>query len=326
MRAGIIGIGKMGLLHMSILSTFANVKVVVICDKSKLIAKFAKKAFNEIEIVNSVDKLQDLELDIIYVTTPIPSHFKVIQTVYSNKIAPNVFVEKTLASCLDDAEKICELAENSNGVNMVGYERRHAVTFNKAYELIQQGAIGSLISFKAYAYSSDFLGLKGEKASKASASRGGLLRDLCSHAIDLSIWYFGNLTVISSKQNKRDSSEFEESLSFDVSGKGGVDGIVDASWCKKGYRLPEIGLNIVGSEGTLNVNDDEISLKNSAGVLANWYRLNLKDNVDFLLGAPEYYRESKNFVDSIVAGYTAEPNFKTALKVEKVIEQAKRNH
>jgi predicted dehydrogenase len=315
----------MGLLHTCILSTFPNVKIVAICEKSKLIAKFARKVFDEIQIVNSVDMLKDLELDVIYVTTPIPSHSKIIHTIYSRKIAPNVFVEKTLASSLDDAKKMCDLAEKSDGVNMVGYERRYSVTFNKAYQLIQQGAIGNLVSFKAYAYSSDFLGLNDEKASKASSSRGGLLRDLCSHAIDLSIWYFGGLQVISSEQNKRGSSEFEESLSFTVSGENSVDGSVEASWCKKGYRLPEIGLNIIGSNGILNVTDDEVLLKNNAGTTTKWYRLNLNDNVDFLLGAPEYFRESRNFINNIVTGSIVEPNFETALKVEEAIEQVRKN-
>ena len=325
MRAGIIGIGKMGLLHTSILSTFPNVEVVGICDKSKLIAKFARKVFDEIQIVNSIDKLKDLELDLIYVTTPILSHSKIIQTIYSGKIAPNVFVEKTLASSLDDAKKVCELAEKSGGVNMVGYERRHAVTFNKAYELIQQDAIGRLLSFKAYAFSSDFLELDAEKGLQASTSRCGLLRDLCSHAIDLSVWFFGDLKVISAQLKNRKNSEFEEWLTFTVESNTGINGSVEGSWCMKGYRLPEIGLKLIGSEGTLCVNDDEISIRNNSGALTKWYRLNLNDNVGFLLGAPEYYRESKHFVNCISNGHSAEPSFKTALKVEETIELVRKS-
>jgi predicted dehydrogenase len=323
MKAAVVGIGKMGLLHTSILSTFPNVSVVALCDKSKLITRFAKKAFSEIQVIDSLEKLKDFELDLIYVTTPIPSHFKVLQSIYSNNISPNVFVEKTLAFSLDQAELVCKLAEKVNGLNMVGYERRYAVTFNKAFELIKEGAIGKLISFKAYAYSSDFLSLTDEKALKATTSRGGLLRDLCSHAIDLALWYFGDLTVISSQRITRDNSEFEESISFQVTAKDGLGGVLEGSWCKKGYRLPEIGLKIIGSKGIINVHDDEVSLQDNAGASKKWYRLNLNDNVGFLLGAPEYYRESKAFIDSIVSGHKAEPSFSSGLKVEKVIEQVK---
>ena len=321
MLAGIVGIGKMGLLHMSILSTITGVKVVGVCDKSKIISKFAKKALKEFVIVDSIEKLKDMSLDVVYITTSIPSHFKVIENVYSNRIAPNLFVEKTLAFSLDQAKKICSLADGSNGKNMVGYERRYAVTFNKAYDLIQHGDIGNVTSFKAYSYSSDFLNVDVEKGTKASTARGGLLRDLCSHAIDLSIWFFGDLRVISKEQRRsNDNPIFQESIGFNVIGQDGVNGIIDASWCKAGYRLPEIGLEIVGKKGSLRVNDDQLILKSNLGA-STFYRLNLRDNVDFLLGAPEYYRESKNFIGSIINDTVAEPNFKTALKTEQIIDQ-----
>ena len=109
-RTAVVGLGKMGLLHTSILSTFPNIQIVALCDKSKLITKFAKKMFDEIEIVNSVELLRDFNLDVIYVTTPIPSHFKIVEMVYSHGIAHNVFVEKTLASSSAEASKLCNLA------------------------------------------------------------------------------------------------------------------------------------------------------------------------------------------------------------------------
>jgi hypothetical protein len=114
----------------------------------------------------------------------------------------------------------------------------------------------------------------------------------------LAIWYFGDLSVNSSQKNAFDNTEFEKSLNFQVIAKDGLNGVVEGSWCKKGYRLPEIGLNIIGSDGTINVNDDEVSLNDkTSGGSKKWYRLSLNDNVGFLLGAPEYYRESKAFID-----------------------------
>jgi predicted dehydrogenase len=212
---------------------------------------------------------------------------------------------------------MCKMAEKSHGKSMVGYERRFAVSFNKAYELLHTGVIGDLLHFKAYAYSSDFLSLNPSKIEKASASRGGLLRDLCSHAIDLSVWFFGDLKL---KTKRIDSSE---SLSIDVTTSDSVVGSVDASWAKLDYRLPEIGLELIGEKGSIKVNDDQVLFTDITGLSKKWYRLDLKDNVDFLLGAPEYYRESKHFIDSIAAQLEPEPNFKTAFKTEQVIDQVK---
>jgi len=146
----------MGLLHASILNVLSNVELTALCDKSVVLRRFLKKVFKKIRIVDDLEKLSDLGLDAVYVTTPISSYFPVVETVYLKDIACNLFVEKTLAAGYDEAEKLCELARGFGGVNMVGYMRRFAVTFKKAKDLLDREVIGDLVSFQAYAYSSDF--------------------------------------------------------------------------------------------------------------------------------------------------------------------------
>ena len=85
------------------------------------------------------------------------------------------------------------MAQNSGGLNMVGYMKRFGVTFQKVRELLSQDAIGQLSSFGAHAYSSDFYGAK--ESSKMSSKRGGVLSDLGSHVIDLGLWLFGDFQV-----------------------------------------------------------------------------------------------------------------------------------
>ena len=98
-------------------------------------------------MVDDLAKISELDIDLVFVTTPIPSHYSIINSLFSNREAPNVFVEKTLSSSYSDSAKLCELARNSGGVNMVGYMKRFAVTFKKAKELLSQGAIGSISFF-----------------------------------------------------------------------------------------------------------------------------------------------------------------------------------
>jgi hypothetical protein len=89
------------------------------------------------------------------------------------------------------------------------------------------------------------------------------------------------------------------------------------------YRLPEFGLLIKGSKGIMRVNEDKLELKLDNGKSSMWYRHDLNDNVDFLLGAPEYFREDKCFVKSVLEGCNAEPSFYTASKVDYIIDQVK---
>ena len=308
----------MGLLHASILNTLPNVQLVACCDKSRMILRFFRKAFNRIQLVDDVEKLCDLDLDVVYVTTPIPTHFPITKIICNKKIARNIFVEKTLASSFDKAEELCRLSQSLGGVNMVGYMKRFAVTFKKAKEILDQATMGKLLSFSAYAYSSDFFGA--DKSMRTSASRGGVLRDLGAHVLDLALWFFGDLKVESALI---ESLTGENSVRFKARSYDGLDGSFDISWSIENYRLPEFGLVIRASNGLMKVDDYKVELEFNDGKSRRWYRQNLDDSVGFLLGEPEYFREDKYFLESVLNSRAAEPSFSTASKVDGLIDQVK---
>jgi predicted dehydrogenase len=320
LRVAVVGLGKMGLLHASILSVMPNVEVTALCDKSSLLRKFVKKLFKKAQVVDDIEKLADLGLDAVFVTTPILAHFPVVKALYSKNLTRNLFVEKTLASSWAQAKELCELAQSHGGVNMVGYMKRFAATFGKAKSLLNQEILGELISFDAYAYSSDFSGI--QKGSRASASRGGALKDLGSHVIDLACWFFGDLEVESAALASVIDGSSEDSANFSVR-RLSLEGQVNVSWCMDNYRLPDFGLIVRGHEGILKVNDDYVELKLNDSPSNTWYRHNLNDNVNFLLGEREYCREDEHFVKSILTANSAEPSFKTASKVDYIIDQVK---
>jgi len=312
----------MGLLHASILNVLPNVELAGLCDKSVVLRRFLKKVFKKIRIVDDLEKLSDLGLDAVYVTTPILSHFSVVEAVYLKDIACNLFVEKTLASGYDEAEKLCELARGFGGVNMVGYLRRFAVTFKKAKDLLDREVIGDLVSFQAYAYSSDFS--KNIAGSRVPAVRGGVLKDLGCHVVDLALWFFGDLEVDSAGLKSLAGGGSEDSACFKVSESSGLEGEFNVSWCVENYRMPEVGLSISGSKGNLKVNDDKVELKLNNGKSSSWYRHDLRDNVVFWLGGPEFFRENECFVKSVMDGCEVEPSFDSASKVDRVIDEVKR--
>lgn len=321
LRIAIVGLGKMGLLHSCILNVLPNVRLVAVCDKSGLIRRVGKKVFKHARLLDDIDKLADVKVDAVYVTTPIPSHFSIAKVLYSKGIVRNLFVEKTLASNYDQAKEMCTLAKDSGGVNMVGYMKRFSVTYQKAKRLLQEQALGEVDSFDAYAYSSDFAEVK--EGSGVAGARGGVFEDLGSHVVDVALWFFGDLRVESASVKSVTSEGCEDSASILARGIGELEGRFDISWCKKEYRMPEFGLTVHGSKGFLKVNDDALELDLGKGNLKKWYRHDLNDHVGFLLGAPEYYREDEAFVKSMLGGAAVEPTFLTASKVDYFVEQAR---
>jgi predicted dehydrogenase len=319
LRVAVVGLGKMGLLHSCILNVLPNVKLTAVCEKSRMTRRFFRKIFKNTSVLDDADKLSCLDLDAVYVTTPIPSHFAITKLLYSEKITRNIFVEKTLASSYEQADELCKLAHHFKGTTMVGYTRRFAVTFNKAKALLDEDAIGEVSSFKAYAYSSDFA--EGNEG-RIGSSRGGVLMDLGCHAVDLALWFFNDLGVETAQINSSAKSRSEDSINFKVR-TSCLNGEFDVSWCMPNYRMPEVKFAINGSRGILEVSDDLVQLKLRNRKPVCWYRHDLSDTVAFWLGGPEYFREDQHFVNSVTKNCEAEPNFECAAKTDQIIAKVK---
>jgi len=321
LKTAVVGMGKMGILHSCVLRVLPDVDLVAVCEKSFFVRRLLKRILGQTLVVDDLNKLSGLNLDAVYVTTPIPSHFVVTKTLFENNIAHSMFVEKTLASNSLQAQKLCELADATQGTNMVGYLRRYYVTFKKAKDLLSQEAIGEVRAFKAYAYSSDFLGVK---QTTGPTSRGGVLRDLGCHAVDLALWYFGEMDVVTAESKSIVTSDSEDVVNFRVENSHGLKGEFAFSWCEENYRMPEVGLRIVGSKGTIEVNDDKVRIQTGKEGTNQWFRQDLNDNVTFWLGLPEYYREDSNFVKLIREHKPGEPSFNSARKVDKILDDIER--
>jgi scyllo-inositol 2-dehydrogenase (NADP+) len=319
-KVAVIGLGKMGLLHASILNTMPNVEIVALCDKSFVLRKLVKKLFKTTRVINDVKKLAGLDVNSVYVTTPISGHFPIVKSLLSEHVARNIFVEKTLSSSWDKSRQLCELARAFGGVNMVGYMKRFAVTFLKAKSIMANDVLGELISFDAYAFSSDFS--KFQSGSRKPALRGGVLSDLGSHVIDLALWLIGDFKLETASFKSIIDSEGEDSVDFKVT-KHGLEGMFHVSWCMEDYRMPSFGLSIAGNAGTMKVDDYSIDLKLRSGDCYSWLKHDLDDHVGFFLGESEYYREDEAFINSVLSGVKVEPSFATASKVDFIIDQVR---
>jgi len=324
-KAAVIGLGKMGLLHASFLNVIPDVKLEAVCEKSRLISRFSKHAFSDVKIITDINDLSQLHLDAIYVTTPTSTHFGILSMIIKQEICKNIFVEKPLTNSANESAQLCELLKTPGnaGVRMVGYNRRFNVTFRKAMELIREGKAGEPVSFIAYAYSSDFL--NGSPVRKRS-NRGGVLRDLGCHAIDLANWFTGNVSLNSVQSSILSPAGILDSISFTAISEKGIKGQIKASWCEPNYRLPEIGLVIQGSEGqNLTVNDDKVEFLNKQGETKVWHKHDLNDNIYFILGGTDYYREDEEYMNAVKSGNMIEPDFTTALKVDELIDSVEKS-
>ena len=318
-RVAIVGLGKMGLMHASIMGMLPDVELVAICEKNSLIRRFGKKIIPQIKFVADLDQLKGMKLDAVLITTPPASHFPIIKTIYEKGITANIFTEKPLATDYPQAQELCNLSERYGGINMVGYHRRFSVTFRKARQILEEGYIGNRISFKGHAYSADFIGAKTAKVAKG---RGGVIEDSGCHVIDIALWTLGDMKVTGAEVKSLIGEGSIDEAFLKVLTDAGMIGELNASWCKEGYRLPDMSLTVLGDRGTLSVNEDVVQLTTENGNLTTWYRHDLNDVVPFSIGGNEYQRQDDLFIKSVRGKIKVEPDFNTAAKVHQLMDQA----
>ncbi len=324
-RIGIVGLGKMGLLHASLLSALDGARVVAVCEQRAALRRFARKMLPGVRVLKDVAALGDVGVDAVYVTTPPGSHFPVVSALMASGVARHVFVEKPLAASAGQAREMCTMVGRATGTHMVGFQKRFAVTFRKAKAILADGLLGDVVSFDAHAYSSDFVGLPG--ANLRASQRGGVLRDLGCHAIDAVLWFLGEVEVTPATarparalQGARPDGA-TESVTVHLRTASGAPGALSVSAGMADRRLPEISVSVVGTRGRLGVNDDRVELDLDTATHRVWHRQTLQDQVSFLLADPEYLREDEHFVQAVSAGARAAPSFEDGLRVEALIDR-----
>lgn len=319
-HVGVIGIGKMGILHSAIMNSLPNTEVKAISEKDALIARGARNFLPKtITVYKECGKMLEEEaLDAVLVTTPIGTHAQLIDEIVKTNDGLSIFVEKPLASSYEQAKLACDAARKSRGVHMVGFHKRFSPIFQKAKQLILDEAVGELILLRAYSFSSD--ALAEGRSWRFRSGEGGVLLDLGPHVLDILMWLFGEVTSVAAVKRSIFSREVVDQVSSVLSFASGFFGSMDICWSIRDFRLPEISIEVFGKKGTIKVTDDSVALGTyEPKRTVTWHRQSFDTSVPFLMAEPEYTKQAEAFLRSMQERQLAETNFFEAAKVNELI-------
>jgi len=206
LRIGMLGFGSMGRTHTWAIQNIPffygelsfSAKVAGVCtttlEKSRAVAdSFAIP----VATVCEDDLINDPTIDIIYICTPNIYHFDTLKKAIAS--GKHVLCEKPLCVSTEQAKEILALCKNQGQVLGMVFNYRHLAPVMRAKQLIDEGRIGRVLSFRAaYLHNSatDVQKNAGWKQDRDICG-GGVLFDLGSHVIDLIGWLCGNLTAVS---------------------------------------------------------------------------------------------------------------------------------
>ncbi len=335
LKVGIVGFGKMGLLHASILNAFEDAQVVAVVEPLKFIRGALQRFQPNLKVYqNHRDMLKENNLDLVVITTPVSSHIPIAKDCFNHKC--HVFIEKPLAkNAKENYEIVKVLRDNPEVRCAVGYCLRYKCTFQGIKALLEKNVLGSLLSFEGTMYSSDvYKTHSGWRFSKED-SGGGVTIELGSHLLNLLIWYFGLPEKLIATTERWFSSQVEDRVHAFIWFKNGMKGWIDSCWSMPNYRLPFLKIHLVGENGEVIVTNDELRLylkRSQAHFPAGWslqYSVDLKPDMEFEI-AEEYYtlqlramvdycKGKANHLNDISSGDS------TQVLIDAIYESAKNN-
>ena len=330
-KLGIIGFGRMGITHYSIINSHSDVEIAAVADTSKIMLSILKKYIPHLKVYNDYKKLMDeANPDAIIVCTPPNLHYPIIKYAYAKRI--HVFCEKPFTADLSQALELSNLYNNSGLVNQVGYANRYRDVFIKVKQLIQDGLIGQLLHFKSEMFSCTITKKSdGSSWRDNKANGGGVIYEMASHLLDLNNYFFGHPDkVIGTARRKIFSRNVDDLVTSTFVFNNGLSGTLYVNWSEESYRKPMIIIEAFGTKGKivtdfygykvfLTHENKELGLRNG------WNTFTLPSvfiPVPFYVRGNEFTSQLYHFAD-LVAGKGTSSNctFADAAQTHVIIEK-----
>lgn len=277
-RVAVIGVGRMGKIHIENFSKISNVKVVACADKNIEHAREIAEKFGIPAVYSDYrEMLKKEKLDAVSNATTDDAHYPVAMQVLKRKIP--ILSEKPLATNLKHAQKMRDAAQASGVINMVNFSYRNRSALQRGAAYIRSGAIGKVLHVEAsqvqdWHYRLEGTGWKDDDGSLAywalwrcSHNHGGtgVFGDVGCHILDfVSMFCDEDIAEISSfmqtypksKHIKGYDMEANNSFVCAVKFAGGGEGVVHVTHAAPGNRNA-LRIRIFCEEGSIEFDSSE---------------------------------------------------------------------
>ena len=253
-RAALVGCGRIGTLwetdpptpvtHAGALAVAQGVDLVAGCSRGREhLAHFGRQWSTDALYLDFREMFERERLDIVAIATHPGLHREIVLAAIENGVQ-GIFCDKPLALTLEDGDAIVEACEAAGCSLSVNLTRRWRPEWIKARELLQEGAIGKLISMYGVCQ-----GVKPFPAWTAD-EEGPLIHDAV-HLFDMFRFFAGDAVSVTGTALKRQrpfAVEDDSQALFEFT--GGASGVALSNELT---RYARFGLELQGTEGIISL-------------------------------------------------------------------------
>lgn len=186
LRIGIIGAGRIGIVHTGTIALhIPEAKVVAIADINLVAAKELGERFSVGFVAEDYRKvIHNPGVDAILICSPTDTH--AAYAIEAAKAGKHVFCEKPIALDLDTIQNVIRVTEQSRVKFMVGFNRRFDSNFRKVRQMVVEGKIGEPHILKITSRD------PAPPPPEYVASSGGMFLDMTIHDFDMARFIAGD--------------------------------------------------------------------------------------------------------------------------------------
>jgi len=355
-RVGVIGTSWWAdMMHLPALKSHPRAEVAAVCGRNRDRAEeMAKKYEIPTVFTDYREMIEKGNLQAIVIATPDDMHYPMVMNALDAGL--HVVCEKPLASNVEQAREMCDKAEDVGVKHMIYFTYRWVPVYRYVRELIDEGYIGCCFHCHIHNFLGYSRGPSGWLFGDLSRWRfdgkrsNGVLGDLGSHAIDLALWYVGDIAkvnaflasfVYSPETEDQNPDLANNSAPLAVEFVNGAQGIIHSS-----------AVAHVGSQGfqqSIILHGDSGVLESSFSFTGASLRGMRNDEQEFrTLSIPDHILEGMDatqpifgqlvevftkqsvgdrlFIDAILRDGPVFPTFHEGLKAQEVIDAAIASH
>jgi predicted dehydrogenase len=308
----IAGFGNIGQVHAANLASMRGCRLTGIFDvREEALQKAPSGARRYRDIAELVS---DESVDAVIVSTPSDSHRAIAEAALA--AGKHVFVEKPLASTLEDAEAIAMAARRSGRVAQAGFCERFNPQYMEARRAVTTGAIGKIRSIRSSRTAPLALGDPSWKL--------GVL-DTAVHNLDLILWLKGEMPLRVRSYGVRidPDSPMPHAVTTVMEFADGALADDEIAWIRdSAHPLHECARSRMTVTGTAGVFEVDLASRPSSLLTADAFR-----QIDtVIIGGPEYYSclrlQFEAFLCSIEQGVPVLAPLEDAVLAERLVMAA----
>lgn len=298
-KVGVIGCGRIGLVHLGAITKAPNVLPVIVSNPTISKAENAAATYGVPKFSSdAMDVITDPEVDAVWICSPSQFHADQIKACAAN--GKDIFCEKPIATDLAETVEAINACQEAGVKLMIGLQRRFDQNFLRVKDAIRDKEVGEPIMIKLCSRDPEpppFEYVKGG---------GGIFNDMAVHDLDMTRFLAGSdpidiLAVGSTHIDKSievlPGSEKYDTASCIVRYPNGVQAMVDV--CRQSSYGYDQRAEVLGTKGMIATDN---VYPNTAKIYKNDFTGNADMPYDFFLSRynEAYVTETIAFCEALV--------------------------